>query len=65
MDSPISIARFLAESSDDDVSRAIDELRGSERLFSTIHELNELLGVPEHRDLALKALKRIGLDQAG
>ena len=65
MDSPISTARFLADASDSEVSRTFMRLRASKQLFLTVHELNKLLTVPEHRDLAHSALKRLGLDQAG
>jgi hypothetical protein len=65
MDSPVSTARFLVDASDNEVSRTFMRLRASKQLFLTVHELNKLLTVAEHRDLARSALKRLGLDQAG
>lgn len=61
----IQKAQELARATDDEMARAVTSLRKSKRLFTTVHELNKMLRIPELHGLALKALKRLGLDKAG
>ncbi len=61
----LSTARNIAVAPEDEIVRTITRLRRSKRLFITVHGLNRLLAVPEHRGVAIQALKRMGLDQAG
>ena len=61
----LSTARNIAAAPEDEIVRTVARLRRSKRLFITVHGLNKLLSVPEHRGLAAQALKRMGLDQAG
>ena len=61
----LSTARNIAAAPEDEIVRTVARLRRSKRLFITVHGLNKLLSVPEHRGLAIQALKRMGLHHAG
>jgi hypothetical protein len=61
----LSTARNIAAAPEDEIARTVARLRRSKRLFMTVHGLNKLLSVPEHRGVAVQALKRMGLDRAG
>jgi len=58
-------AQELAQATNDNMARTVTSLRKSKRLFATVHELNEMLRIPDLHGLALRALKRLGLDKAG
>ncbi len=56
----LAAARKFANASDDSWPEYFDQLRRDKQLSVVIHEINELLKQPEHRQLAIDALKRIG-----
>jgi hypothetical protein len=57
--------RKLAEAGDVELFQTVTRLRTSKQLFNTVHALNEMLAAPEHRNVALRALKRLGLEYCG
>lgn len=61
----LAITQAIAEASNAGASTLVLQLRAEKRLFSTVHELNGMLSSSQHRSLALRALKRIGLEYAG
>lgn len=58
-------ARRLSEATGDEWLVVYEELPRSRALSTAVHQMNRLLDVPEHRELAMSALKRIGLEHAG
>jgi hypothetical protein len=61
----IAIARILSQSSDVQVVEIIRQLRGRKELSTTVRSLNHLLADPSHRDVALLAFRRMGLEHGG
>jgi hypothetical protein len=61
----VSMAREIAQASDAEVAQTVSVLRASKKLSSTVHELNRMLTMPQHQELAMQALKRLGLEHAG
>lgn len=61
----LSVARDLSEASENAWPVIFDELRKRRQLSIAIHQMNKLLSDPGHRDLALAALRRIGLEHGG
>lgn len=60
-----ALAREILEASDSDLPGNISRLRAAPRLFSTVHELNLPLEMPQYEAMAMQALKRLGLDKPG
>lgn len=60
-----SVARAIAEADDRELLQTFTRLRKSKQLFNTVHGLNLMLAEPEHREVAQRALRRLGLDRAG
>lgn len=61
----LEVAWRIADAREDIAREEFLALRAAKSLFAVVHGLNLLLGVPEHRDLALRALRRLGLEWAG
>jgi hypothetical protein len=61
----ISTAQAISDASEAEVSEMVLRLCAAKRLYSTIHELNGMLSSTRYRSLALRALKRVGLEYAG
>lgn len=67
-DTPIDalgIASMLASATTDSAFELFEDLREEGRLCETIRGLNRLLQNSEHHDMALAALRSIGLEHAG
>jgi hypothetical protein len=61
----VAMAREISQASDAEVAQTVSVLRASKMLCNTVHELNQMLAIPQHRELAMRALKRLGLEYAG
>lgn len=61
----LKVACRIADAREDAAREQFLALRATKGLFAAVHGLNLLLAVPEHRDLALRALRRLGLEWAG
>jgi hypothetical protein len=59
----IAFAHHISTASDDQVIATFHRLRFAKRLSSTVRGLNHLLSNPEHKDVALQALRRLGLER--
>jgi len=57
----LNIAQLFAELPDHQWPEVFEELRRSRELSKAIGEINQLLQDPAHRDLAVSALRRVGL----
>jgi hypothetical protein len=57
----LNIAQLLVDLPDHQWPEVFEELRQSRELTKAIGQINQLLHDPSHRDLAVSALRRIGL----
>ena len=57
----LKIARQLVEANDDDWPNRVEQLRRDRKLSVAVRQINALTRHVEHRDEAIRALKRIGL----
>lgn len=57
----LEVARSIAHASDDECPLKLDCLRQDRWLLVAVREINSLLHLREHRNLAIQAFKRIGL----
>jgi hypothetical protein len=61
----LGIAYKLAEASDDELLVVFDRLRRDRQLSVAVHQMNVLLTDAAHKEIALAALRRLGLEHAG
>jgi len=57
----LNVAGLFVELPDAQWTEAFEELRRTKELAKAIGEINQLLNDPVHRDLAVAALRRVGL----
>lgn len=57
----LTVARALTDATDDDWPQCFERLRREKQLSVAIKQINAMLELPEHRKMAMAALKRIGL----
>jgi hypothetical protein len=57
----LGIAGLLVNVTDDQWPEIIEELRRTGELSQAVGDMTQLLNDPTHRDLAIAALRRIGL----
>ena len=60
----LNIASLFVISTDDQWRELFEELRRTRELSKAIGEINQLLNDPVHRDLAVAALRRVGMYHA-
>lgn len=58
----VSFAVALLNTAEPQQSEAVQSLLLERSLWRRVHELNELLSTPEHRELAAKALRCMGFE---
>ena len=61
----LDTARKIHSFSDREIAEIIRQLRDKKELWRTVHALNALLRDGQHRDTALLALRRPGLEYGG
>jgi hypothetical protein len=61
----VQVAFRINSSRDREFSDIFEGLRRRGRLSATVHQLNSMLDQPAHRDVAVLALKRMGLAHSG
>ena len=57
----LEVARRFSSASDEEWPAYFEQLRREMQLSHAIREINALLAEPEHRQVAVDALRRIGL----
>lgn len=58
----VSFAVALLNTAESQQSETVQSLLLERSLWRRVHELNELLSTPEHRELAAKALRCMGFE---
>jgi hypothetical protein len=61
----VQVAFRINSSPDREFSNIFEGLRRKGRLSATVHQLNSMLAQPAHREVAVLALKRMGLEHGG
>ena len=61
----LDTARKIHKASNSEIAEIIRQLRNKKELWRTVHALNALLRDGKHRDTALLALRRLGLEHGG
>jgi hypothetical protein len=61
----VQVAFRINCSPDCELSNIFEGLRRRGRLSATVHQLNSMLEQPAHREVAVLALKRMGLEHSG
>lgn len=64
-DSGVSVARRFADASEAEWPSHFEALRRAHQLSAAIREINQLLADPANCELAVAALRRMGLDRCG
>jgi hypothetical protein len=61
----VQVAFLINSSPKKELPEIIEGLRRRRRLSATVHQLNSMLGQPGNYEIAVLALKRLGLEHAG
>ena len=61
----LSVAKRIAELPDSEWPDFVVDLRKRRALSKAVREMNSLIQIPDHRHLAVRALRRIGLEHSG
>jgi hypothetical protein len=61
----VQVAFRINSSPDREFSNIFEGLRRKGRLSATVHQFNSMLAQPAHREVAVLALKRMGLEHGG
>ena len=61
----VEIAFRINSSSDRELPSIFEGLRRRGRLSATVHQFNGMLEQPANREVAVRALKRMGLEHGG
>jgi hypothetical protein len=59
------VARQLTQAKDSEWPEIFEGLRRTRQLSAAMHGINALLDDPAHRELAVTALRRVGLEYGG